>query len=195
MNLFIVGEPKFTCLSPYKGTEREYPYYSDEHPIKTAFLLYLQEIDEGGCMHDLSMARKIVEAYSNLEPPVLYEIIAVTKNNEPLDISSKGDSVFLGYDLSYRMGDSLISSLNSSARLSEERPWEKGVPHEIIVFDKLIAEHFISKLNTNGLFDDYLIANFCLECMTSILNLAPQFYEPGSYEVVRVYKIVQNPSE
>ncbi|MHC9544161.1 MAG: hypothetical protein AB9903_32000 [Vulcanimicrobiota bacterium] len=187
-----MGKPKFDLLSPYRGTERFYPSYTDEVPANNAFLLHLQETEEDGCLHDLSKTRTIVEAYANLNPPKLYEIIAVTEHNEPLNLPSNVDAIFLGYDLSDRMGDSLAPALTIESDKESDRLWvlEKKVAPEVFVFNRLIKEHFRPKLNKNILFDDNDTANFCLECMMSILNLSPQFYEPGNYEVVGVYKIV-----
>ena len=43
----------------------------------------------------------------------------------------------------------------------------------------LVERHFKPLLNTNGLFDDYKTAKWCLDCMASIQTICPDWFESG----------------
>jgi hypothetical protein len=190
MKLLLKGQPIFKCLPPeYRGIAREFPCYAFEaeknHPANQAYFLYLELRDNDGFLHDITGAREIVKAYEGLTPPESYEIIEVTENKESPE---SVENLFLGYDLAYG-GDSLVAAIISQYRELNEPSRIKGFPRYVLLFDRLIAEHFKPKLNKYLLFDSYETAEFCLECMMSIFELEPQFYEPGEYIVVGVYKV------
>jgi len=184
----IRGSTSFRSLpEEYRGTNRGFPYHVDEcDPAKQAYSLYSDAEDEDGFLHDINIARKVVKAYETLMPPELYEIIEVTEGKETPESL---ENIFLGYDLSC-LGESLVASLITLNRESDDRPWEVGVSRPAILFDRLIVDHFKPKLNKYLLFDSYEAAEYCLECMTAVLELAPQFYEPVGYRVVGIYKII-----
>ncbi|GEM_PF-1068472 len=200
MNLLILGEPANEDTN-YRGVDRYPPFHidalDDNHPVNRTFLLYLDLTNEDYLIHDLAKAREIVESYKTLTPPEIYEIIEVTDNKEPPENS---EALFLGYDPAGKIGLSLISVLAPRPQIrhyveydkySEDKYWEeeRGIPHHIMLFNRLIREHFRPKLNKNLLFDDYDTASFCCECVMSILAVEPQCYEPGRYEVVGVYLV------
>jgi hypothetical protein len=191
-NLLILGDTTDLSIYPeYRGTDRPEPYHvdnlDDNHPVNRAFFLLLHMTNEDGLLHDLAKAREIVEAYKTLTPSQIYEIIEVTENKEP---PMNSEALFLGYDLSCDLSDSLISLvLIAKHRLSDKQLEEEGISRPVILFHRLIIENFRPKLNKNLLFDDYETASFCLDCMMSILSIEPQFYEPGEYKVVGIYKV------
>lgn len=191
MNLLLKEKPSHKSLPPeYRGTHRWAPCYvekvSANHPANCAYFLFLELKSKDGLLHDLAKARQIAEAYKTLIPPENYEVIELTKGKS---VPENSGAVFLGFDLSHEMGDSLIPALTLVHKRDGDRSWKKGVANEIIIFHRLVKEHFRPKLNKYILFDEYDTASFCLDCMMAILNLSPQFYEVGEYEVISVYKV------
>ena len=190
MKLSLKGSPRRGLPQEYRGTDREFPCYvievKETHEANQAYFLYLNSKKEDDFLHDITVAREIVKGYKTLTHPESYEIIEVTEGK---GMPESTENLFLGYDLSCN-GYSLVASFITQYRESGKRPWEKGVPRHVILFDRLIEKHFKPKLNQYFLFDSYETSVFCLECMMAILELAPQFYEPGEYKVVGIYKII-----
>jgi len=191
MKLIIRGSPTDKWLpSAYRGTKRFFPCYVNKvdvsHSANQAYFLYLQSRNKDDFLHDIAIAREVVKAYETLIPKEFYEIIEVTEGKASPE---SPENVFLGYELSDSYY-SLITALIAQNRESDDRPWEIGVPKFAVLFDRLIVDYFKPKLNKYLLFDSYDDAEYCLECMMAILELAPQFYESGEYKVVGIYKII-----
>lgn len=178
--------------SAYRGTYRAPPSYVDEvdrqHSVNQAFIWYSQEGYRDGAVHDLEKARKLVEEYRRLEPPRLFEIVAVTRNEELPRIRSQ----FLGYDISAGYYYSLLSW---GLRYDREPPAtmkEDDAYHILRPLLRLAQAHFRPQLNSNGLFVSYDTAQFCLDCLMALQEIRPGLWENEEveFEVVGLWRMV-----
>jgi hypothetical protein len=173
----------------YRGTDRATPYYcddlGDEHPVNKAFFWYCSEGGELGLVHDLVRARELVLAYRQLRPSQHYEILAVTKEDVP-PIGGK----IVGFDLSAGYKYSLLGWKLEIDRDSHDLPAddEYWLIHPIL---RLIKEFFQPQLNSNGLFDNFAVAKFCLGCMIALQKIRSNLWENDNvrFEVVGLWEI------
>ena len=154
---------------------------------KQAFFEYLKARDELSVVSDLAKAQKLVDIYSQLEPPQYYEVVEVSEGpNEPI---SKGE--FLGFDLSCALHFSLLSwGLNLCREPSTELP-ENDMLQVINPLICLVERYFKPQLNGNLLFNRYDTANFCLECMMTLQRIRPNLWESDTakFEIVGLWGV------
>ncbi len=191
MDLIIRGRAQYSSSPSYRGTYRSTPHYVDnagpEHEVNQLFRWYCDEGGDLGVVHELEKARKLVAAYSRLDPPQHLEIIEVTTDSREPEVGGE----FLGYDLSAGFNYSLLSW---GLEIDREPPAElsrKDAPWVLQPLLRLTKRYFQPQLNTNGLFEDYNTAQFCLDCMMALQKLRPGLWENEQvvFEIVGVWKV------
>ncbi len=188
MDILILGFGTPRVSQTYRGTDRVTPYYvdslSEDHQVNQCFLWYCEEGGELGVVHNFTRAKELVLAYHELRPPQHFEIVEVAKNG---DHQSSGE--FLGFDLSAGYNDSLLSwGLEiGNARSSDSIRDDRYLLIQPLLH--LIQEFFQKKLNSNGLFDNYEDASFCLDCMMALQGVYPSLWENEDvkFEVVGLW--------
>jgi hypothetical protein len=156
--------------------------------VNQAFFWYCEEGGESGIVHDLVKAKGLVEAYSQLRPPQYFEIVEVTDNEHPP--SGKGE--FLGFDLSAGYRSSLLSwGLEVDRALPTDLP-ENDLVETLQPLLSLVRQYFQPQLNSNGLFDNFHAAKFCLACMEALQTIRPGLWENEDvrFEVVSLWRIL-----
>lgn len=191
MNLLILGCGACTESPVYRGTDRSVPHYvtglSDDHPANKAFLWYIAEGGEDGIVHDLAKAQELVEAYRNLQPPQYFEVVEITVRNQPPITHSQ----LLGFDLS----TGYESLLTTGLEIVKKPPEGTLVNDPLLIIWpllKLIKQYFQTKLNANGLFNDYTTAQFCLDCMLALQTIRPNLWENEQvkFEVYGLWEVL-----
>jgi len=194
MNLLILGRrDSHARVLAYLGTERPHPSYREDlppqHEVNQGCLWFIREGGERGVVHDLAKARRLVDSYNQLGASPQFELVEVTRNQDPPSAGTK----FLGFDLSYEFNNSLLSW---GLQIHHEGNEVRDLPAGLAPLCHLVQEHFRPKLNTNGLFDDYETAKFCLGCMLALNRLVPDglFENPqyAGFEVLGLYGLEAN---
>lgn len=164
MKLLILGE---TVTEPknYRGVDRHTPSYiaevADSHASNQLFY-WSTERYNNGYLDDLSKAKELVQAYSELSTPQLFEIVEITHEKEEPALRY---SQFLGFD---------IASFSYSVLSEGMHYCSSTKPDFAQPLLCLMEKYFKPKLNQNFLFSDYDTASDCLECMKTLHQLAPQ---------------------
>lgn len=171
----------------YKGTMRDNPSYVESlpelHPVNQSFRWFTQNYHITPVVHDYDKARQLVDRYRQLMPPQEFEIVEVSMNGNPSSLNG----LFLGYDLSSGCCESLLWwGLNITLEHPEEKQDKVRCLGPLF---KLVQIYFQPKLNNHGLFADFQIASFCLDCMMALEKDSPNLWEKGNYHVVGLYKI------
>lgn len=165
----------------------EYETLGIEHLLYRALWDYM-EAQDGRVVHDLTVARAVVEAYRCLDPPKYYEVIEVTRGT---NLPETTHHRFLGFDVANDVYDSvLVCGLTSSGE--GEKTTEDDLLRTLYPLGRLIEAYFSPRLNSNGLFDDYATACFCLECTMALQKLYPGLYEFGDYEVLGIWEVLED---
>jgi hypothetical protein len=189
--LLILGpNASFAADPAYRGTEhRITPYYHTEldenHEVNRWHQWLVVEGGETGVVSDLEMARQLVAAYNNLPLGEHFEIVEIVRGKSE---SYEGEGDFLGYDLSYGLGNSLLAD-DLSFSIKQETLGQNRELRTIVPILALIESYFRPQLNTHRLFNDYDTAVFCLECMDAVSSCSPGIFEYGKYEVVGLFQI------
>lgn len=194
MHLLILA-PAFAYMGNpgYHGTDRPPPAYREDmapaHPVNRSWQ-WLAGLQSDGCgVENLERAREVVTAYHQLTPPEDVEIIEVTRGDAIAEVGE----VFLGFDLSYGFGNSLISGgvthdAVEARRYYEELPAQDAT-RTLSPLVRLMGAYLEPHLNSNRLIDNYDVARLWLECARAVQTLKPGFYEYGDYEVVGVWSV------
>jgi hypothetical protein len=191
MDILILGFGTPKASPAYRGTDRVIPHHVDslgeEHPVNQAFRWYCEEGGEFGLVHDLARARELVRAYKKLQPSQHFEMIEVSSQRH-----YQPTGMFLGFDLSAGYNSSLLSW---GLDLSNVKPSEPIIDEKYILIQplvRLIQEFFQKRLNSNGLFDDYEDASFCLSCMMALQRIYPDLWENEevTFEIVGLWRLV-----
>jgi len=185
MNLLILNGYAFDELSVYRGTYRNNPTYCDTlsagHEINQLFMWFLEEGGESGVIHDLAKAQHYAKLCNIHFPDRQFEVVEVTKAKTPPESGGK----FLGFDLSegYNslIGLGALVTNRARGRLSEQ----------FHVLSELIARYFNAQLNSDGLFQEFEVASFCLQAINALQSFHPGLYEGdiSDFEVVGVYLV------
>jgi hypothetical protein len=192
MRRFLILGPNagFAPNDAYRGTEhRLTPSYHAEldhnHEVHQWFQWLIDAGGETGVVNDLENARLLVAAYANLMNGEEFEIIEAVDGEIDL---SEAEGEFLGYDLSHKLGNSLLAGdvLLTVTREALDQDPELTTVAPIL---DLIERYFRPGLNANRLFQDYKTAIFCLECMKVVVSFCPGIFEHGEYEVVGLFRI------
>lgn len=201
MRLLVIGEPVGKGIPKkrpvYRGTYRDRPYYCDQfgedHEVNRAFFWFIQNgreetANDLDIVQDLGRAREIAAVYKRYAGQE-FEVIEVTLENEE---PSAGEQ-FLGYDLSRGFFNSLLW-YGLDICYDRMGGWDSERADLLRVIQPLVClvEHYFKpRLNANGLFDDYKTAKWCLDCMTSIQTICPDWFESGenNFEVVCLHKV------
>ncbi len=199
MRLLIVGETVgrglFQEESAYRGTYRDRPYYcetlADDHEVNQAFFWFIRHNDgaaEPEVVRDLKKALHLVNVYKEHAGQEFEIIELVTGIEQP-----QAGKQFLGYDLSRESFNSLLwygleVCYRSTGGWDSEREDILKLLQPLVC---LIEHHFKPKLNANGLFNDYATAKACLDCMSAIQTICPDWFESGenTFEVVGLYRV------
>ncbi len=199
MRLLIIEQGDYTETG-YRGTDRYNPNtywekYPDDHPFNQAFRWYNKLTAEEHIFgDDIDMVREVLKVYSAFPESPSLDIIEVTRDQEA---PQSGSVDFLGYDLSIDFGLSLLRWVNVLIKPH----WEGALSiardvKRIEPLMKLIHLYFQPQLNTNGLFDDCEVAQFCLDAMRSVQQFRPELWESdeimAGIEVVAVWKVEDN---
>lgn len=208
MRLLIVGEHVGKGIDEerpiYRGTYRDRPYYCDQlgedHEVNKAFFWFIESGREHAdsdldFVSDLSKATSLVLAYNCYSGKEFDLVEAIIGDEKPL-----AGEEFLGYDLSRGFFNSLLwYGLDICYR--QTAGWDSAREDLLRLIQPLVClveRYFKPKLNANGLFDDYSTARWCLECMTSIQTICPDWFESGenNYEVVGLHRVkVEQPEQ
>jgi hypothetical protein len=195
MNFRILGGITKGQPQNYRGQSRTTPYYCEEMPhsnkVNQLFFWYCDEGGEDGTVHDLKKATELVEAYAKLDPPQFFEIVEITKNGEP----AKTKSEFLGFDLSSG-GYSLLGWGLDFVFIKPHDVINDEILDLILPLLQLVQKHFQPELNKYGLFSEYKIAKFCLDCMISLQQIRPGLWENEDvkFEVIGVWEVLSTNS-
>jgi hypothetical protein len=170
----------------YRGTYRAHPYYCEEYPpeheVNQAFFWFLSEGGERGVVHDIAQARGLVHIFTRHNVTQPFEVVEVTVGDEP----PYAGKTFLGFDLSCGFNNSLLWW---GLDLKGRNPRDESL-RPLGALLSLVEEHFRPKLNANGLFDQFSIARFCLDCLIALQLMRPALWEMAGcsdYEVVGLY--------
>ena len=184
----------------YKGTYRDRPHYADEfpddHPVNQAFFWSIQkdprlseEEVELDAMRNLTKAKGLIATYK-WHTGEEFDLVEVTRGNEQPEAGGE----FLGFDLSRGIFNSLLWY---GLEVCYQQPGAWDAEREDILrliqpLVCLVEAYYKPRLNANGLFED---AQSCLDCMTSIQTIGPDWFESGenNFEVVGIYKISTEP--
>ncbi|HVF98635.1 MAG TPA: hypothetical protein VND68_02245 [Chloroflexia bacterium] len=207
MKLALLGERIWLTNAPgnphYRGTYRESPYsdrrFGKDHPVTHAYNLYLydggrrdgSDAEDFGIVTNVETARTVCKVFRELNGQH-YDIVELTAD----DASPSVGGEFLGFDVSYKFGHSMLwqginmCPADGISRDFKGEDWEK-VETIIAPLACLIDEHFRPQLNLDGLFDSYETAQRFLDCMNAIHKLHPEWCADmsGGYEVVGLYKV------
>jgi hypothetical protein len=193
MRLKILGETYDSPSYPseYRGVERRMPYYvdsvGDSHKVNKSFQWFIENSDEVGILSDLEGAKKLVNDYNTLRVAPVFEIVEITRPGE----EPKTDVESLGHDLAHQCNHSLlVEGLKLDDRPVGE--WPPSDPVWILPpLFRLIQEHFRPMLNRYWLFEDYEVAQFCLDCMMALQRFVPDLWESDEvkYEVIKLWKV------
>ena len=185
-NIVIREFPRgMNCHPSYRGTEGNEPGYDfqlpEDHPLTEAVLAYARRYGDEDAMLTADEAFRIAELYMKHLGKRFDVLECVLEEGKPVY-----DGVFLGYDLSYGFGNSLLSHGLTDRREPPDLPKEHPF-WSIEPIYSLVDIHFSPRLNEYMLFESIDDARFCLECMMTIQSIQPGTYEFGDYEVVGVY--------
>ena len=182
MKYLIVGDRYEADAKNYSGTYRKRVTYSekfnDEHPVNRMFFAYLKSKDKYDLMDNLELAKEIAEIQRKFTG-IEYQVIQVEVVNEYMKINN--ENKFLGYDISSGV---YLSYLHGGLNICES---EVGKMYPIMC---LLERYFKPTLNQNGLFDEYKIAKFFLECIKNVNILQANFWDdPSEYEIIYLSKV------
>lgn len=186
MKLLILGLPRniHTEAPIYRGVERMTPYYceelDEEHEVNRAFIWYCSAGGEEGVVYDLVKAKALVQAYRQLSPPQYFEIVSVRELHDIPD--REAPSAFLGFDLCAGYSYSLLSWGLEFDRTPPDDMSQDDAFRILQPLLRLIRSFFQQQLNINGLFSDFSIANYCLECMMAVQKIRPGIWENEDIE-------------
>ncbi len=190
MDILILGFGTPKASPAYRGTCRATPHHVDslgeDHPVNQAFLWYCEEGGEFGLVHDLAKARELVREYKKLQTPHHFEIIEVSSQRH-----YQSTRTFLGFDLSAGYNYSL---LYWGLDLGNVKPSEPIADEKYVLIQPLLRltqEFFQKRLNSNGMFDNYEDASFCLSCMMALQRIYPGLWENEkvTFEVVGLWEL------
>jgi hypothetical protein len=189
MDILILGKPYETLSPRYRGTNRFGPVYietlPEDHPANQLFDWYCSGWYEEGVVHDLAIARQLVEAQIAVNPSQPFEIVEVTTDNRPPALGGQ----LLGYDISAGYGYSLLET--GLRELGRNAPGDDAMLRLLQPIFILLKEHFQPRLNENGLLAEYAAAKLCLDCMMALQQLRPGLWENESivFDVVGVWLV------
>ncbi len=173
MGLLILDGPRseYEINGQYLGTARWEPTHIEKPEageVNNLWNWYIYSITEDGTLRlsDLDKAKNLVNEYRKWGEE--YQIIEVASFANELQIGQ-----FIGYDLSYGVGLSLLSwGLTFYNRLEKDPKKDKTRPITL-----LIERYFQPLLNDNGLFNDLETVKFLHEVLCAF-----QQFEPNAFE-------------
>jgi hypothetical protein len=183
---YLIRGPSAVPFNPgYRGTDRFSPYYDDQyeenHEFNQNFLSYVDSTGEGGAFFNRDEAQSFLDRFDKYQPDK-YELIKVSKSKQ---LGTENE--FLGYDISYRYKLSQLSG-GLSFTFSSNEESHKNVRYPLL---RVMQAYFRPLLNVNGLFDDYQVAQLCLDYMRAYEHVFPNaFDDPSLYEVVLIEKVM-----
>lgn len=191
MDLLILGyEPNFK-EGTYRGTDRQIPSYreglGDEHRANHLFFRYCSAGGESLIVHDLDLAKELVIAYSQLDPPQHFEIVEVTYDNRFPETAGQ----LLGFDLSAGYYSLIAAGIEFDRSLHYSPP--QGDSFWILLpIMSLIKKYFQPQLNSKRLFDSFETASFCLACMMALQKFRPNLWENDEvkFKVVGLWSVM-----
>jgi hypothetical protein len=190
MKLALLGKNLIYREIDYRGLDRDTPNYigelPDDHPINQTWWNLVDRRDEYFLLDNLEFARQVVNEYSNLNPPINYEIVEITDADEQPETSSHE---FLGFDIDYAYH---ISTLSVGFKVDQRNPTPTELECKIFPLFQLVARYFSPLLNRNGLFTNVENAKFCLEVQMALQKVVPGLYESDQceFQVRGLWKVI-----
>lgn len=172
------------ACSHYRGTYRLSPAYrndlSGNHPANAA-VLDAARAGNGIYIEDYKTARNLLRVFSTLEPAEKYELVEAVRTDQ---------SVLAGSEL---LGFDLAAGFHYSALCygGDFRVLLGCAPRETSALARLATDYFQARLNTDGLFGESDLANWCLDCLTGIneLSQGALWHAEVSIEVIGLYAV------
>lgn len=185
--LVILGgysSPRTAYNRNYRGTDRRRPTYCDsagrDDEVNQLFFWYLEEGGEAGVVRDEARAIRYAEILTGCVGEQFEVIEAIVGSEQPI-----AGRAFLGYDLSFRRGTSLLTSALRVMPPLQETPREILLAH--------ISSVYSVELNIFGLFDSLEKAVSCIKVMDAMQRLFPGTYEGTDslegYDVTAIFAV------
>lgn len=184
MNYRILGRQMEFGKPNYRGLFRKEPYYIEKETDPELFQLwswYATEAGDAGFIHDIKLAKRVVEAYRKRGESFEIVLVSFTQLTEDgvkflgIDVASIGGYSQLYHGLEYSLftqGDSLSSSSGITAIL------------------KLVQMYFTPLLNKHCLFDNLHDARLFLNIISEIRTFCPgAFEEDITIDLYFLYKV------
>jgi hypothetical protein len=162
---------KYEIGGRYFGTHRVEPIFIEHEgaiEVNKLWDWYIHAKTQNGTLSlsDLFKARTLIQEYRKWG--MEFQLVELAPNADALKIGQ-----FIGYDLSFRSGYSLLSwGVTYHSRIGQDSKKDELRPITL-----LTERYFQPRLNVYGLFADIETVTFLFEVLCAIQRLKPNFFE------------------
>ena len=178
-------------MDNYRGTYRASPDYPVEgcdlaHPLNQGIPMMFSEDED---FTDVAMGMDLLGMVKTHIKTKDYELMGFARDED----EPRTDLMFLGYDISFAYLHSILWEVLSQECPGEEQGDELIEPMYAEPLFNVYKRFFRERLNEFGLFSEFVMVKWFMDCVLAADNICPNMFEYPSidrHKITSVYKIL-----